>query len=453
MIKTKCRRPTGDIFLRLVTTAKGATMDSTNDEFLFEYLDPNEVAALVGEAPAERDRRERSRHPLRLQLTDELVRAAACGPKERWLLDSRCPGLALRISARSKSYYLITSYLRVWENAEEEDPRRQRRRRRRRGEGGPRRVFVGNSLDLTVDQARKKVEWLATGIYLEEPRRKLRRSTQTNAALTEYFQENRPEDSDWFKTVKRLFDRYIVPRYGDHRLSDIGRERWLILVQSVALDQPSRGVNLFKALKSFLSWAAKRGLVQANPLSKTKFEVPLLPAPPRPARLHFEDLVHICRAARRLGEPWSKMVPLLMLTGEPMEHIRQIEGRDIDWENRSWRVNRRAAPKWTVRLSPEAMALIEPYRDVEGFFFLSPRTKSGNTRFSLNQPMPINFYTEIIERLRTKTSIPWPWSLRDLRRAVRSEIDGLGEGEDAILLWSNRFTTALNYNVEDEVAL
>jgi integrase len=201
-------------------------------------------------------------------------------------------------------------------------------------------------------------------------------------------------------------------------------------------------MNFFKALKSFLYWAAKRGLLEANPLSKTKFELPLLPDPPKPARLHIDDLVKIGRAARELGQPWSLMVALLMLTGEPMEQIRQIKGRDIDWDKGIWTVDRRAALKWAVRLSPEVMTLIQPHRAVKGHIFLSPRTNSG-----------INFYTEVIERLREKTWIPWTWSVRDLRRAVRSEIDGLGEGEDAVLLWSDRFTAALNQNHDDEVAL
>jgi integrase len=166
------------------------------------------------------------------------------------------------------------------------------------------------------------------------------------------------------------------------------------------------------------------------------------------------------------------MVVLLMLTGEPMEHIRRIKGRDIDWDKGIWTVDRRAAP--TVRLSPEAMALIQPYRDVDGYLFCSSRTKSGRSLFSPNLPMPINlyteiigrlrktpwilpmpinFYTEIIERLRKKTWIPWTWSVRDLRRGVRSEIDRLGEGEDAVLLWSDRFTAALKHNYEEEVNL
>jgi len=99
---------------------------------------------------------------------------------------------------------------------------------------------------------------------------------QINAVIIEYFKE---KDSDWFKTVKGLFDRYIVPRYGDYRLAGIDRERWLTLVETVALDQPSRGMNFFKALKSFLFWAVKRGLLQANPLSKTKFELAPLARP------------------------------------------------------------------------------------------------------------------------------------------------------------------------------
>jgi hypothetical protein len=83
------------------------------------------------------------------------------------------------------------------------------------------------------------------------------------------------------------------------------------------------------------------------------------------------------------------------------------------------------------------MTLIQRYREVKGYIFLSPRTNNG-----------INFYTEIIERLRAKAGISWTWNVHDLRHGVRSEVRRLGEG-----LWSERFTAALNSNIEDEVAL
>jgi integrase len=410
-------------------------MNTTNKGMPFEDLDP-EVAAVVGETQAERRLRQRLRHPLRLKLTDDLVRTMACGPQERWVLDTQCRGLALRIRPTgNKSFYFLRSALRHWEEPGILDDGRLRRR----GEGGPRRDFVGDSLDFTVDQAREKVKRLATGIYVNKPPRKLSHRMRVSAVLTAYFQDNQPESSDWFKTVKGLFDRYVVPRFGNHWLSGISRERWLTLVETVALDRPSRGTNFFKALKSFLSWAVERGLLQAHPLWKTKFEVPLLPDSPKPKRLHFDDLVKIGRAARELSEPWSTMVVLFMLTGKPMEQIRQIKGPDIDWDKKIWAVDRQAAPKRTVRLSPEAVALIQPYRAAKGNVFLSPRTRKA-----------INFHAGIMERLRQKTPIFRSWSLRDLRRAVRKEIDRLGEGDDAILLWSQRFTAALKY---EEVAI
>jgi hypothetical protein len=204
-------------------------METTDKGMPFEDIDPK-VTALLSETQTDR-------HPARVKFTDDLVRLVRCGPQEHWLLDTQCRGLALRIRPTgNKSFYFLRSAVPHWEKPEDLDDGRMPRR----GEGGPRRDFVGDAGDYTVDQARTKVKWLATGIYVDKPPRKLRRTMRINAALIEYFQENRPEESDWFKTVKGLFDRYIVPRYGDYWLSGIGRERWLILIETVALDQPSR---------------------------------------------------------------------------------------------------------------------------------------------------------------------------------------------------------------------
>ena len=281
---------------------------------------------------------------------------------------------------------------------------------------------------------------------INTPPRKLPRA-KVNEVLRKYFSSDPSRSSAWFRTVESLFDRYIVPRYGNCRLSEIHAERWSQFVEFATLDQPSRGINLHKGLRSFLNWAVKHGLLHANPLARTKVELPILPGPTQQERLSIKDLVVIYQAAQRLGEPWSTMIGLMILTGEAMEDVRRIESSRVDWDKYVWVPKRQNTFKYEVPLSPEAVTLLLPYRNTRGYYFRSPRLPKSRRSEDLELGFPINFYTEIIDRLRYLAHKSWTWGLRDIRHAVRWEI---GKGADAVLAWSKRFADMVT---EEEVSL
>lgn len=398
-------------------------MDSTYTGLPFDDTDP-EAAALFANTGTEPVLRKRMRNvdSASAVLTDENVRAAIPALQECWVHDVICPALRLRVHPTGgKSYYV--------QRSEIED-------------AGSGREFLGDASEFTIAQAREKVRWRAMGVYLSTPRKKYRRDMRINEVLEKYFQEYPPERSVWFRTTKTLFYKYIAPRYGDYFLAGIHKERWLTLIETAALDLPSRGINLHKGLRSFLNWSITRGLLQTNALSRTKVELPIFEVPPNPKSLSVDNLCDIFRAAQDLGEPWSTMVALFVLTGEAMEHVRHVANGNIDWDTNIWTPERRAAPKWTVQLSPEAVKLLAPYRDRKNYFFQSPRSA-----------LPINFYTEIIEQLRTKTWIPWEWTIRDIRFAVRREIEQLGGDRNALMLWSKNFVSLCARKEDDEVTL
>src|SRR5690606_24605990 len=140
---------------------------------------------------------------------------------------------------------------------------------------------------------------------------------------------------------------------------------WLLLVEKVAADRPTRGVNFLKGVKAFLSWAVERGLLQANPLAKAKLD---LPPVRRTTFLSVEEIRAIFEAAARLGHPWAAMVGLVILTGEHMEDVREIRGEAVFWNESAWAVeyDRWRGPHLDtsrrIDLAQEAMALLVPYR-------------------------------------------------------------------------------------------
>jgi len=336
--------------------------------------------------PIPRRRRNGSRQGY-LFLTDELVQSALPGDREAWWRDTENWRLALRIRpSGGKSWYFIPD----------------------RSEDG-RREYLGSTLDYTVAQARKKADRTAYRLESERPRPKLRRDMRIGRVVTEYFKDHPPGDSDWFKAIERLFNQYLVPRYGDQMLVGVPKAQWLLMVEKASFERPSRGVRLHKALVTFLYWAVERDLIDANPLARTR-----APTPPvkEPVRLLPSELCSIYDAAQELGAPWSVMVGLTMITGEAIEDIRHLRDRDIDWKACTWTVEWRGAHSAfpsrlrTIPLRAEALALLAPYRDTKGYFFQSPRALL---------PRPINFYAEVVERLKERSGVNSDWGIKDIR--------------------------------------
>lgn len=338
-------------------------------------------------------------------LTDELVQSALPGDREAWWRDTENWCLALRVRPTGgKSWYFISDRA--------EDGRRER---------------LGSASDYTVAEARKKANWTAYRLESERPQPRLRRDMRISRVVSEYFKEHSPNDSDWFKTVQNLFNRYLVPRYGDQILVGVHKAQWLLMVEKASFERASRGGGLHKALVTFLYWAIERDLIDANPLARTR-----APTPPvrEPIRLLPSELRSIYDVAQELGAPWSVMVGLTMITGEAIEDIRHLRDRDIDWKACTWTVEWRGTPSAfssrlrTIPLRAEALALLASYRDTKGYFFQSPRSL---------HPRPINFYAEVIERLKERSGVNSDWSIKDLRGKAAWMPQENSEIEDVVL--------------------
>lgn len=352
---------------------------------------------------------------IHVNLTDEAIRAARPGQREAWVHDEVNRQLAVRIRpSGGKSFYFVRS---------------------ERDEFPSRRKFLGDTATYSVAQARKKAEWTANPNYSQfiEPPPKLRRDIPIETAVTEYFKDNRTITSGWRGTVENLFERQLVPRFAGRTLSSIHKDEWLLLIELVALERKSRGVNLHKASRAFLYWAARCGLIEANPLARTRLDL----IPHRaPHYLGINDLVAIHDAAQSLGHPWGAMIGLAILTGEPIEDVRRIRADQIDWKRAMWRVNGGfsfylAAPPRDVDLPPQAMDLLAPYRQARGLLFPSPRS-----RLSQN---PINLHAGVIKQLRTRSGVKGDWDMRDVRREVAREMKHLGKRPTA---WAEQLDKA-----------
>jgi integrase len=354
-------------------------------------------------------------------LTDDLVRSVQSGPREKWIRDLVIPYLHLRVRPSGhKSYYLVAG-------SDRRLPRDQRFEEARR-------ECIGDLSHFTIAEARIKAGWSMGIVQHVKPPPKLRRDMRINEAVVKYYNDYPPEASDWNITKKSLITQYVLPRCGDETFSGVTLDRWILYCENAAMDKRSRGKNLHKTLGALLSWAVQRGLLRANPLSKSKFELPPLR---KPAYLGIEDLAAIWEAARELGEPWFTMIGLVILTGAGIEDVRRIQRGDIDQERSEWKIERvrrggfhTRCPLPIVPLSPEALALLSLPSNREDYLFPSP---------SSLRPAPINFYSERLEGLRARSKIEKTWGMRDCRSAAHSKIVEYGEAR-----WAKRFHKELD---------
>ncbi|MCP1199075.1 integrase family protein [Notoacmeibacter sp. MSK16QG-6] len=369
----------------------------------YDDIDP-ETAAIVdaerdGEPAVARHRKYQS-HGASLELTDPLVALARPCKTEQWLFDTVNRSLAVRVKPTGGKTFYYYGQASGGENS--------------------RRIRLGSTADYTVQQARVKADWAASSSsVVAEP--KLRRSLPISKALVEYFGDHSPADSDHFKTVQSYFYSHIEPRFGDRPFSGVSREEWIVLAETIALDQRSRGINFHKSLKALLGWAARRGLLKVNPLHHHKLEIP----PVRSKRnLDKDELGAIYIEAENLGQPWQDMVRLVILTGEPIEYVRKMRGGDIDWKRGIWHVEhsgifvRRRRPLRSVSFTPEALALLDAYREISGPFFPSPA--------SLHRDACLNYRQEIHDQLIELCDFKKRFGMGDVRRGVHAMVTKQG---------------------------
>ncbi len=348
-------------------------------------------------------------------LTDALVRVAQPRQRETWVPDKESPWLALRIRPTgNKSFYFHSSG---------------------REEFGTWREQIGNAETYTVAEARRKAEWIAARLANGERPTKARprRNAPFEKAVSEYFRSHPPASSDWFMTVKSLFDRYLIPRFTGHPLPSVRKDQWLLVIELVALEQPGRAINLHKASRAFLTWACRNGLIETNVLAATK---PELPPSRSPRFLSVNELAAIFDAAQSLGPPWAAMVGLIILTGKAIKDVRWMDASHIDWDQGAWRIESLPTydgldmPDRRVKLPPQAMALLAPYRQWRGLLFPSPR--------GILNPKPINLHGRIIEEVRNRSGVPNRWGMRDVRRSVARELKRLRGQPASLAVWAQR---------------
>ena len=150
----------------------------------------------------------------RLKLTDAKLKAIKAPLKGQLeFADSDCVGLRFVIGSTGKRRWIV----------------------RKRIAGKYRKVTLGDYPGIGLGKARKKAFEACSDIEQgRKPNKPIRRSSRTVLALWERYNEQRVANKRSAKEIRRTFNRYILPEFGNRPVDAISRTEVTRLIDDIA---------------------------------------------------------------------------------------------------------------------------------------------------------------------------------------------------------------------------
>lgn len=339
-----------------------------------------------------------------MRLTDKTVTALTIpeGKSELLIFDDDLPGFGLRLRAAGSRKWIFQY--------------------RRRSDGRQRRMTIGTpaSMDATRARATARRHHHEVGLGGDPAQEKADAQVQaghTFAKIADDYLAFR--DREWRLASMRAGRRYLLSHAKPLHGMELGKiDRATIAAQLNRVERESGAVtaNRFRAmLSSFFNWAAREGLINANPAAFTNKRNET----PRDRVLSDAEIKAIWNALP--ADDFGGIVKLLLLTGQRRSEIADLSWNEIDFD-RGLIVLPPARTKngreHVVPMSGPVRAILELRRQIYG------RDRVFGIRgdvFSFSKPrgrLDASIAPGTIER---------PWTLHDLRRTVATGMaDRLG---------------------------
>lgn len=224
--------------------------------------------------------------------------------------------------------------------------------------------------------------------------------------------------------VERIFERYILPTFGDRLADTITRGEVTRLVDNIARTAPVMARAVHAQLSSFYTWALPRlDRLPGNPCRDAG-------RPPKPKSrkrvLSERELVGVWRIAENQSWPWNIGVKLLILTGQRRAEVFEADCAEFNLDAAMWTIPAERAKNGVEHLVPLTTRAIAELRTA---FAASDGGKLFPARGNLDRgPGGLSKAVTRIRALLQKelgTDVP-NWTLHDLRRTMATSMQRLG---------------------------
>lgn len=226
------------------------------------------------------------------------------------------------------------------------------------------------------------------------------------------------------KEIERIFNRHILPHFGDRIADTITRAEITRFIDEIARTSPVTGRNVLAHLSSFYGWALPRlDNLPGNPCR----DAGRPPAPKSRDRVLSDiELGILWNALDDEPAPFGPAIKLLILTGQRRGEVFEADRSEFDLEAKLWTIPRNRAKNGVAHLVPlsgEALAIIQSLTardDSDKLFPARGNGENGPSGFSKTM-------TRLRAAMEKEAERPLPhWTLHDLRRTLATGLQRLG---------------------------
>jgi integrase len=349
----------------------------------------------------------------RRRLTDRTIKALKVDPK-RYLdyPDEQTPGLVLRVTPNgSKTFgYRFrwvgkTTRLSLGVYAENREQRERGRISLERA-----RELAGQAKDLL-----KHGEHPKTLFEPEEPEDAGDILTFAGA-VERWAKDRKAKGRRSIRAMKQVLELHATPILGERPIAGITRSEIVRLLEDLRDRGLTSQVNRVHVIMSgVFRWALNAGEIEAHPITGLE---PLVVSKSRGTVLSLDQLAEVWRATDRIKSLSSRIVKMLILTGQRREEVARMSWDEIDAHAALWTIpaeRNKGKRNHRVPLSPEAMDIIGAQgRGIRGSFVFS--LSSGAKPFNGWRNASPDLKEEV--GLEDTKGQPLDWHLHDIRRAV-----------------------------------
>ena len=223
--------------------------------------------------------------------------------------------------------------------------------------------------------------------------------------------------------IERVFNRHILPEFGDRAADAITRSEITRFIDSIAERTPVMARNVLSYFSAFYSWALPRlDRLPGNPCRDAG-----RPAKPKSRErvLSEKEIGALWHVLEGEGAPFGPAIKLLLLTGQRRNEVFEAERPEFDLDKALWTIPSARAKNGVAHLVPMSspvLALVKSLFDHDRGDKLIPARgnwEAGPSGFS----KAMSRIRAALEE-RIGESVPH-WTLHDLRRTMATGLQRL----------------------------
>ncbi|WP_435199190.1 tyrosine-type recombinase/integrase [Qipengyuania sp. 902] len=372
-------------------------------------------------------------------ITKRTVDAAKPSERDQFIWDIDVAGFGLKVTPAGGKVYVFQY------------------RMARPGEAArtaAKRYTIGKHGKLTADQARSRARELAAMVEMgTDPRQaeidafaaieaektakaeRVRLETELafdRAADTwlEYYEHEKGRRPASVRQARLIVANHLKPALGSKPMPHIDRSDLQPILDSIPAKQKATKRAVFAYASILFGWAAKRGMINGNPLTAME-----RPSPPdaRKRVLTDAELADTFRATQDCRTPFGAFFRLLILTGQRRSEVAGMEWSELDRASAVWTIPAERAKNKAAHIVPLSAPVLEELDRLAGVkgqekqnwpvsgFVL---TTTGENAISGISKAKLAL-DAAIEKARDGEALA-AWRIHDLRRTLATGLQRLG---------------------------